>query len=174
MNKSRLNTGFTLIELVITIVILTVAITGVMSVFYTNSIKGVKPILEIKAIELGQAMLDEIILKKWDEDSPIGGGTINTALANIGTETGETNREHFDDTDDYNGYSDGTPSEPLKNERGELLNGFEGFSRSVTIVFEKPAEAPAAIAAVNYKKITVQITIPTGDSFAFTTTKTNI
>lgn len=167
------NKGISLIETVIAIVIISIAVTGLLTVFYNNATHGTKPALEIKAIELGQGLMDEILFKRWDEDSTLGGGSIALGLANIGTE-GETLREQFDDVDDYNGYTDGTGSEPLKDSRGVILNGFTGFSRSVVVAFSKPTGTDAGLGINNYKKITITITIPTGDSFVFSATKTNI
>ncbi len=166
--------GFTLMETIISIIIVAVAVVGILSVIYNVTQKGINPVMELKACELGQAMLDEIMLKRWDEDTPLGGGHIDVSLANIGTETGETNREDFDDVDDYNGYSDGTGSEPLKDEAGNVLTGFTGFSRSVTVTFEKPTGAPSGIDSRNYKKITVKVTLPTGEEINFVSYKTNI
>ncbi len=166
--------GFTLMETIISIIIVAVAVVGILSVIYNVTQKGINPVMELKACELGQAMLDEIMLKRWDEDTPLGGGHIDVALANIGTETGETNREDFDDVDDYDGYSDGTSNEPLKDEAGNVLTGFTGFSRSVTVTFEKPTGAPAGIDTNNYKKITVKVTLPTGEEINFVSYKTNI
>ncbi len=165
--------GLSLIETIIAIVIIALAVAGIMTVFFQNVQKGTRPLLETKGVELGQAMLDEILFKRWDEDTPLGGGRIPTGLANIGTE-GESSRTAFDDVDDYNGYSDGVPGEPLQNELGEdISSGFTGFSRTVTVAFDKPPGAPAGIPVNDYKKITVQVTIPTGDTIGFTAVKTN-
>ena len=166
--------GLTLFETVISIVIVSVAIVGILSVIYNVTQRGINPVMEMKANELGQAMLDEILLKRWDEDTPLGGGHINVALANIGTETGENSRQDFDDVDDYDGYSDGTSTEPLKDENGNQLSGFTGYSRKISVVFEKPADAPAAIDQNNYKKVTVTVTLPTGEEISFVAYKTNI
>lgn len=165
------NKGFSLVETVIAIVIISVAITGILIVFYNNAVKGTKPVLEIKAIELGQALMDEILFKRFDEDTPVEGGSIPLGVVNIGTE-GETLRQQFDDVDDYNGYVDGTGGEPLKDSQGVALTGFTGFSRSVTVTFERPGNG--VLPVNNYKKITITITTPTGESFAFKGTKTNI
>ncbi len=161
-------------ETIISIIIIAIAIVGILSVIYNVTQKGINPVIEMKATELGQAMLDEIILKRWDEDTPLGGGHIDVSLANIGTETGENSREDFDDVDDYNGYSDGTNSEPLKDEAGNVLTGFNGYSRSVTVEFSKPNGAPSGIDVKNYKKITVKVTTPTGEEIDFVAYKTNI
>ncbi len=168
------NQGFTLIETVIAIVIIGIALTGIIGVIYNNVQEGANSFLEVRAVELGQAMMDEILLKRWDEDTPLGGGRIPVAQANIGTEAGESGRTDFDDVDDYNGYADGVSGEPLQDELGNDISAdFAGYSRSVTVDFFKPAGAPASLATNNYKRARVQVTVPTGESFEFTAIKTN-
>ena len=163
-----------MIETVIAIVIIGIALTGIIGVIFNNIQEGARPFLETRGIELGQAMMDEILLKRWDEDTPLGGGRIPVAQANIGTESGESGRTDFDDVDDYNGYADGISGEPLKDELGNDLSAdFQGFSRSVTIDFFKPAGAPASLDTKNYKRIRIQVTAPMGENFAFTAIKTN-
>ncbi|MBU0681190.1 MAG: prepilin-type N-terminal cleavage/methylation domain-containing protein [Proteobacteria bacterium] len=64
--------GFTLIELIITIIIMSFA--AIIIIPYLAAIThGPDPVLREKAIALGQAMMDEILAKKWDENSPNGG-----------------------------------------------------------------------------------------------------
>ena len=170
----KTETGFSLIETIIAIVIISIAVTGVMIVFVQNIQEGARPFLDTKSIQIGQSMMDEILLKRFDEDTPLGGGRINTALSNIGTEGGESGRTDFDDLDDYNGYSDGVPGEPLQNELGnDISSGFQGFSRSVVVEFYKPADAPAGIPTNDYKRVRVQITGPTGDTIELRGIKTN-
>ncbi len=167
-------TGFTLIETVIAIVVIGIALVGIIGVIFNNVQQGTRPFLEIKGVELGQAMMDEILLKRWDEDTPLGGGRIPLSLANIGTESGESERTDFDDVDDYNGYADGVAGEVLQDELGNDISAdFTGFSRSVTVDFFKPAGAPASLDTKNYKRIRVQVTAPTGENFVFTAIKTN-
>jgi prepilin-type N-terminal cleavage/methylation domain-containing protein len=69
--------GFTLIELIITIIIMSFA--AIIIIPYLSAVThSPDPILREQAIGLGQAMMDEILAKKWDENSPNGGGPICT------------------------------------------------------------------------------------------------
>ncbi|EKD39253.1 MAG: hypothetical protein ACD_75C00463G0003 [uncultured bacterium] len=78
--------GFTLVEIVITIVILG-AVAGIMVPFFNAITHSPDPVIRERAISLGQAMMDEIMAKRWDENTPMGGGPIITqeTLAPSGT-----------------------------------------------------------------------------------------
>lgn len=69
--------GFTLVELVLTIVILGFSVM-ILIPFFSSITHSPDPVLREKAIALGQAMMDEIIAKKWDENTPVGGGPVVT------------------------------------------------------------------------------------------------
>lgn len=69
--------GFTLIELVMTIVILAGS-TLVLIPFFSAISHSPDPIVRHRAVILGQAMLDEIMSKRWDDNTPVGGGPITT------------------------------------------------------------------------------------------------
>jgi MSHA pilin protein MshD len=78
--------GFTLIELVLTIVILGFSVTMLIP-FFSAITHSPDPVLREKAVALGQAMMDEITGKKWDKNTPVGGGPVVTGEtpANDGT-----------------------------------------------------------------------------------------
>jgi MSHA pilin protein MshD len=69
--------GFTLIEIVITIVILG-AVAGILAPFFNAIVHSPDPVIRERAISLGQAMMDEVMAKRWDENTPMGGGPICT------------------------------------------------------------------------------------------------
>jgi MSHA pilin protein MshD len=158
--KSRYHkeNGFTLIELIITIIIMGVA--AIIIIPYFSAIShSPDPVLREKAIALGQAMMDEILHKRWDENSPNGGGPLCTnesgtgrgnssytltcpeAVRNASTigRDGEANgphkRQEWDDVDDYNGLAEpGGPGNTFYDQDGTSLPGnLTGFSRSVAV-----------------------------------------
>ncbi len=65
--------GATLVELVITIVIISVAIAGVVGAFALISGRSADPLNQTRAVELAQLYMDEIITKKYDDATPQGG-----------------------------------------------------------------------------------------------------
>ncbi|MFA6900531.1 MAG: type II secretion system protein [Desulfurivibrionaceae bacterium] len=80
------NQGFTLVEIVITILLLG-AVAGILVPFFNAITHSPDPVIRERAISLGQAMMDEIMAKKWDTNTPMGGGPLITGetLAANGT-----------------------------------------------------------------------------------------
>ncbi|MCP4430264.1 MAG: type II secretion system protein [Gammaproteobacteria bacterium] len=83
--------GFTLIEIITTIVILGVAATAIMSVFSATVRTSANPMIQQQAISIAEAYMEEIMLKSFNDPD--------------GTEVGES-RSSFDDIDDYDGLTD--------------------------------------------------------------------
>ena len=125
INSSR-ETGFTLIELVMMIVILGVGLSGLLGAINYSTQHSADPMIQIRSVELGQRYLDEILPMRFNENSGSGGtprcssaDTGTVACAGIGTD-GDT-RATYDDVDDYHGLTE-TPA------------GYNGYSVSVAVV----------------------------------------
>ncbi len=151
--------GFTLIELILTIIIMSFAAV-IITPYLTAVTHHPDPVLREKAIALGQAMMDEILAKKWDENSPNGGGPLcstesgtgrgnDTYTLDCATEltkiastigldgelAGPHNRSQWDDVDDYNALNEpGGPGNTFYNQTGVGLDGtWTGFHRTVAV-----------------------------------------
>ena len=179
--------GFTLIEIVITIVILG-AVAGILVPFFTAITHSPDPVIRERAIALGQAMMDEIMAKRWDENTPMGGGplktnesartaTLATAVANLGADAGES-RTTYDDVDDYR-------SMPVEIDNFTDQNGntfsLPGYRRQVTVNYIASSSAtitntlPAAsVNTTDTKRVVVTITSPLGEVFNFVAVACNI
>ncbi len=107
-------TGVTLIEMVIFIVIVGIAVTAIMTVYINAGRSSADPLVRIRAIELGQAVLEEIMLKAYDDSTPLGGGCVQfssgsrcasgpsaTAQSAAGFGSDGESRATFNDVDDY-------------------------------------------------------------------------
>jgi MSHA pilin protein MshD len=97
--------GFSLIELVISIVVLGIALGALSSSLFLGVGRSSDPLWQSKAIQLSQAYLDEILSMRYQEDSPLGGGSVGTCIIN-GSEDLESSRILYDDVDDYHGLSE--------------------------------------------------------------------
>jgi len=161
--------GYSLIELIITITLTSIVMTIFYTVFSKNQVNSVTPVMQVKAAELGQAYLEEISLKRFDENSPIGNatpcvitGTSCTTSGNFGPDT-ET-RSTFDDVDDYHGLTNTPPEDALGNQR----SGFNGFTVDIEVTYVGTLWGLPN--NEDLKKIEVSVTLPTaiGDVFIFT------
>lgn len=73
--------GFTLTETVIFILVLAVGLTGIVNLSTTASRDSAQPMVRERALAIAHAYMDEIISKRWDENTPVGGGCVDTDLA---------------------------------------------------------------------------------------------
>lgn len=152
--------GFTLIELVVGIVVMAIALTFLSTVFFGKAGRSVEPLLQIRAAEFGQALMDEILAKNFDETTPLGGlpaCTVCTAGGSLGSD-GEA-RSNYDDVDDYHD-SCGVPV-ALTDSLGNVVGNAVGYSMEVCVVYDGNYDGTAD-ANINAKLITVNIYPPSG------------
>lgn len=79
--------GFTLIEIITTIVVLSIAATAILSVFTSTVRSSANPVIQQQAISIAEAYMEEIMLKSFNDPDSMGGET----------------RANYDDVLDYNG-----------------------------------------------------------------------
>ncbi len=108
-NKSRLS-GFTLLEIITTVVVIAVAAPTLMSVFSSTIQTSADPMFQHQALSIAEAYMEEILLK----DFAIGP---------------ETTRASFDDVRDYNGLTDVGARDQANN----LIAGLNDYTISVTV-----------------------------------------
>lgn len=126
--RKRRHAGFTLIELVIFIVIVSVGVTGILLVMNTVVASSADPMVRKQALALADSILEEILQKEYADPD----GT-----------SGETTRATFDDVDDYNGKSNSTFTD-LPSSLASYL---------ITIV----VDAPAPLNGVTTKRVRVTV-----------------
>ncbi len=113
-NKFKRLVGFTLIEIITTIVVLAVAATAIMSVF-TNTVRSsANPMIQQQAVSIAEAYMEEILLKSFDDPDGIDG---------------ETSRSTFDDVDDY----DGLNNPDAMDQNGSVISGLESYTVTVAV-----------------------------------------
>ena len=160
----RRQRGFSLVELIVFIVVVSIAMVAIIAVFNQSVVNSVDPVLRIQMSELAQSQLDEILARKYDEATPSGSvpacGSAETGAvpcAGIGLDAGEslTAEVSLDDVDDFHGYSD-TP--------------YSGFTRSVSVIL---AGADLGIPMDQAKRITVTVTAPGNQQLSLSTYRVN-
>lgn len=105
IERRRVHGGFSLIETIVFLVVISVALVSLTAVFNQFVVQSVDPAVRVRALEHGQALMDEILARRFDQNTPTGGvpacGTANApACAGINPDG------RFDDVGDYHGYLD--------------------------------------------------------------------
>ena len=129
-----------MIELVVTIVILAISLTGITMAVRGGISRSADTTLQVRTVALAQAYLDEILSKRFDEKSRNNGIPPCRALpvpsqcsATLGPEAGET-RASYDDVDDYHELDEGDdPLNPLQDVEGNPRLGYENFRVRVNV-----------------------------------------
>lgn len=116
MRSPELRRGFTLVEFIVGIVLLAVALTGILGLLINQAPQAVDPVQQVRAAQLAQRILGEVLQKSFDERSDHNGGRFRcgetagspavtyppcTDTASYGPESGETRPYQFNDVDDY-------------------------------------------------------------------------
>jgi MSHA pilin protein MshD len=169
--------GFTLIEMIVVIVVLAVALTGVTLVIQRTVLQSPVALVQTRAMELAQAYLDEILTKRFDENTGNGGmprcnSTDNGAQACTATipsaDPGETTRQSFDDVDDYDGLNE---QPPVSIVTGTASTIYDDYRVQVSVAY-----AGTELGLVNNqmaKRITVTITTPLGTTIPVSAYRVN-
>ncbi len=180
--------GFTLVETIVGIVVLSIAFTIFTSLIYPLANQSAEQVHQIRAAELGQSMINEILGKAFDENSDMSGGVYRcgedqnndslvvpadgeTCSTMLGNEESDK-REFFDDVDDYNGL---TGIESSLGSDDSLNNIYFGFEASVSVINDSNYSGKSDVGDNNFtaKLITVTIKTPQDTEYVFSVYKVN-
>ena len=106
--------GFTLIEVITTIVVLSIAATAIMSMFSGSIRTSANPMIQQQAISIAEAYMEEILLKSFNDPDGIG--------------LGET-RASFDNVLDYDGLTD----VGARDQNNNPITSLDDYTVSVTV-----------------------------------------
>jgi MSHA pilin protein MshD len=144
-NRINLYRGVTLLEMIVFIVVVSIALTTLTAVFNQSVIKSSEPLIRQRALNLAQAKMDEVMALKYDAMTPTGGvpacDSIGAPACNYATD-GDMN-----DVDDFHNSSD-VP--------------YTGYQRQVTVT-----------RVGNSKRIQVRVTAPDSTSILLTAERAN-
>ncbi len=175
--------GFTLVELIVGITVLSGALLFLTGVLVPQAQRSTDPWFQVRSAELAQSMMNEINARSFDENSSRTGGGLRCdesgASACIGalpactasnTWSEESTRDQYDDIDDFHCFS-ATGDAIANSENTQLLAVYSGFSVDVTVVY---AGTELGLADNRLaKKISVEVTPPRGVPINYTHYRTN-
>ena len=161
--------------MVVTIVILAIALMSVVAIVRLGTQQSADVMLQTRAIALGQAYLDEILGRRFDERSaasglnPCFGLTVDspprrcTEPGSFGPDSGESSgfpRELFDDVDDYDGWVEGDgEAEPIRDAEGDEREEYENFHVAIEVVYAGNDSAWGRPHQTHAKLITVTVSL---------------
>ena len=160
--------GFTLVELIIFIVVVSTALAAVLSVFTQATVASVDPMQRRQALAIAESLLEEVMLMPLTfcdgDDASVDTATSTAGCAAtvdaIGAEAGEgrLNTPQFDHVNDYHGLA----LNPIVDITGGTVAGLAGYSATVSV-------AAAALGSIvagsgDALRITVTVNAPGGGS----------
>lgn len=130
--RPKAHSGVTLVELILSMVIISIALVGILSVINLTVSHSADPVVQHQAVSIAEAYLEEILLQEYS------GGV-------------SANRADFDDVDDYHNLTDNGVHDQLGAAVAELSH------YTVTVSVAPPA---GLAGGVNAKQITVSVSGP--------------
>lgn len=148
LHSSRMHSlGVSLIEMVVFIVIVSIALLALVGVYRQATAQNADPLIRVRALEAAQAKMDEVMALKYDENTPTGGIPACSSAHSGAAVCGNAKEMDFDDVDDFNGETD-VP--------------YPGYSRTVTVTTNS-----------NIKLISVSVATPRGETLRLVAERAN-
>jgi MSHA pilin protein MshD len=133
---TRSQRGVTLIELLVSIVIVGVAASAVLGVLSMTTARSADPMIRHQAAAIAESYLEEILLKPLTDPNGVDG---------------EAARADFDDLDDYDGLSDAG----ARDQFGSPMAGLVDYNVAVTVT---PSAALPSVPVADALRVDVVVT----------------
>jgi len=147
--RRRAIAGVTLIELVISTVVIAVVLSGVLAALFSVLRASPNPMLEEQAAAVGRAYLEEIVLRSYyDPQSGSGGGPCPTP---------EASRSLYDNVCDYNGLDD----TGARDQNGTAITPLSAYR--VTVSVDSAAQLNDLAGPTNALRVDVRVRRATVD-----------
>lgn len=146
--------GFILVEVTVAYLVLTLALLALLPVFIM-AIRAGKSTEHVQvATYLSQELLEEVRLRKWDQNKPASGDYITNPSTSLGLDGLESaaDKKTFNDIDDFSGWSEAAVTDPLNNP----LPAFSAYSRTVAVSYVNSSLVVLSTPTTSdYKQVTV-------------------
>jgi len=174
--------GFTLIEMVIGIIVFSIAMVMMVSVIVPRAERSVDPIYQVRATKLATTLLNEISSKAFDHNSNLSQGifrcdedngdvSVDNACSDaslLGAEAGES-PINYNDVDDYNNFqSSETPLDGIVS----YSTLYNGYSYNINVIYDGNYDG-VSDTNTKAKLITVTVTMPNDETLDFATYRSN-
>ena len=146
--------GATLVELIMTIVIISVAIAGVVGAFSLIVGRSADPLNQARAVALAQLYYDELVSIYYDNETPLGGGRVDV----------DSPGSNF------------SCNELARSVDVDVPQNYQGFNESrieISCAGDNTAFQDLGLDDTDVKQITITITDPTGQEYIFSAYRGN-
>ncbi|WP_417344925.1 type IV pilus modification PilV family protein [Ferrimonas sp.] len=151
------NRGFTLLEMVVGMVVMGIALVMLATLVFPQAERAAQSLYQVRAAQLGQAVMGELMGRQFDRNTPNGGGQVTTLNCTKVTAGNDPTAWAF--VEDYNGYR-GSADDLLGN------SSYERFGLEVDVSCNS-----AAVGSTNWsggaKVISITAVAPDGSRFPF-------
>jgi MSHA pilin protein MshD len=147
--------GISLIELILFIVIVSIALASLLAVLNITNKGSVDPMIRKQALAIAESLLEEVELQDFAQPTDVlVGGTVATAI--------QANRASFKYVQDYNNFS--TTGIYPADGGATKVSGLDNYNVSVLVA--NPAAAWGGIPASDVAQITVTVTPTSGQALS--------
>ncbi|WP_108945329.1 type II secretion system protein [Shewanella halifaxensis] len=179
LSKIKLQQAFTLVELVVGIVVISIAFVLLSTMLYPQAERSADTLHRVRSAELAHSILNEIWGKRYDQNTNANGGVpacgaaakpalglpaglACTASANLGPDAGET-RNDFNDVDDYAGLN---INSLMLNSTATYADRYKNYALAVSVQYDN-------LPSLNTKLVTIDVTTPSGEVMTFNAIRSN-
>lgn len=142
--------GATLVELIVSIVVISVGLAGVLIAINRNVSSSADPMIQHQTVAIAEAYLEEILTKNFTADGV------------------EASRDLYDDVWDYNAIA---AESPPRDQNGSQILALASYTVNVQVATD--ALNDIALASGNAVRVQVTVTSPFGSSVVVSGYRTN-
>lgn len=144
--------GFILAEVSIAYLIMALTVAALVPAFLL-AIKAAKNTEKLQvAMDLSTELLEEVRMRKWDENATIPSAYTDPISATLGVDGAESasDKTTFNDIDDFNGWTENGARDPVMR----VLAPFSGYIRTVAVSFVD-ANLAVSASATDFKRLSI-------------------
>ncbi|BAJ00269.1 type II secretion system protein [Shewanella violacea] len=175
---SHKSKGFTLIELVVGMVVLSIALVLLTSMLFPQADRAAETLHRVRSAELAHSLLNEIWSKRYDQNTNPNGGVPAcgaSARPDLGLPAGlpctpkndlgpdGENRNAFNDVDDYDGL---VLSSNMLNSDNTYASEYPNYQLAVSVTY-------LDLPSLNRKLITISVTTPSNEVITYNAARSN-
>lgn len=137
--------GVSLLEMIVFIVVVSIALGALLSVYTQSARSNVDPIIRLRLLEAAQSRLDEVIALKYDAATPTSGVPACGSTDGVAC-TDDVDDERLNNVSDYDGLEDF----PYPNYSRQVVVDTEGDRKRITVTVTAPDGQALALSSYRY------------------------